>query len=116
MGKQFDEFVISSILYPTEDIAKILYRFQIVVADICKDGHETCETDTYFRTTYKEIVVAVLRKPAYLTFTYVIRQVKAAVLKATEYAGIFRHGIVDRLEKLGLILCTEACLQLGCIA
>ena len=112
MGKQFDEFVISRILYPTEDIAKILYRIQIVVTDICKDGHKACEAYTGFRTANKETVVAVLRNPAYLSFTDVVRQVKASVLKATEHAGIFRQGIVDRLEKLGLLLCTEACLQL----
>ena len=89
MGKQFYEFVISSILYPTEYIAKILYRIQIVVTDVCKDGHETCEAYTGFRTADKETVVAVLRYPAYLSLADIVRQVKTSILKTTEHAGIF---------------------------
>ena len=40
VGKQLNKFVISRILYPAEDITKILYRIQFVISDIGEDGHE----------------------------------------------------------------------------
>ena len=38
MSKQFNKFVISGILYPAEDITKILYWIQFVIAAISEDG------------------------------------------------------------------------------
>ena len=40
VDKQLNKFVISRILYPAEDITKILYRIQFVISDIGEDGHE----------------------------------------------------------------------------
>ena len=99
MGKQFNKFVISSILYPAEDITKILYWIQFVISDIGEDGHEPGKANTGLRDADKETVVAVLRYPTYLSFADIVRLVKTSILKTTEHAGIFRQGIVNRLEK-----------------
>ena len=80
MGKQVNKLLLGCILYPAEDIAKVLYRIQMVVSDIGKDGHEPCEAHPGLRTAGKETVVAVLRYPAYLAFADVVRQVQTAVL------------------------------------
>ena len=58
----------SCILYPAEDITKILYWIQFVISDIGEDGHEPGKANTGLRDADKETVVAVLRYPAYLTF------------------------------------------------
>ena len=112
MSKQFNKSVISGILYPAEDITKILYWIQFVIADIGEDGHKPCKAHTGLRAADKETVVAVLRYPAYLSLADIVRQVKTSILKSTEHTWIFRQGIVNRLEKFWLFLCTEACLQL----
>ena len=83
-----------------------------MIADICEDGHEPCKANTGLRAADKETVVAVLRYPAYLSLADIVRQVTPSNLKKTELSGIFRQGIVNRLEKFRLFLCTEACLQL----
>ena len=57
MRKQVNKMLLGGVLDSAENVAKVLNRIQLMVADISKDRHEASEAYASFWTADKETVM-----------------------------------------------------------